>query len=70
MAETFSPYMFALELGKKTNTVPEFRSGINWTWVTFADEQTRLQFDTECRKHNYRVRDYGPCATQFHHYQD
>lgn len=61
----FSPYALACEL-KYT----EMRSGINWTWVTFADEETRQKFDAECRKHGYRVRDYGECKTQYHHYED
>lgn len=62
---SFSPYKLATEL----NAI-EFRSGINWTWVTFADEQTRKQFDAQCIAHGFRVRDYGECKTQYHHYQD
>lgn len=61
----FSPYQHAVELG-----AIEFRSGINWTWVTFADEKTRQTFDADCRANGYRVRDYGICKTQFHHYED
>lgn len=61
----FSPYHYAVELG-----ATEIRGGINWTWVTFADEQTRQKFDAECIQHGYRVRGYGECKTQFHHYID
>lgn len=61
----FDPYSEAQRL-----SAVEFRGGINWTWVTFADETTRQKFDKACRAHGYRVRDYGECQTQYHHYQD
>jgi hypothetical protein len=61
----FSPYQLACELG-----YTEMQCGINWTWVTFADETTRQKFDAECRANGYRVRDYGECKTQYHHYAD
>lgn len=62
----FDPYQF----GKKLQDNAEFNGGINWTWVTFKDEVTRQKFDAECRKNGYRVRDYGECKTQYHHYSN
>ena len=65
MAKTapFDPYTLAVKLGGVQT------GGINWTWVTFADEDTRQRFDAVCRANNYRVRDYGPCKTQYHHFE-
>jgi hypothetical protein len=61
----FNPYFHATTLDPKA----ELKSGINWTWVTFSNEKLRQQFDKDCRANGYRVRDYGECKTQFHHYQ-
>lgn len=60
----FSPYVLACDLGGVSN------SGINWTWVTFPSEEVRQKFDAACKDNGYRVRDYGECKTQYHHYQD
>lgn len=66
----FSPYFFSEKLNGT-----DHKSGINWSYVSFATREDAETFAEVCHSSQYRTRnlhqtDNGKWAVQYHHYAD